>query len=338
MSKKKSSLKVGINGFGRIGRLVLRQGFDSLNITAINGTSSAERSAHFLKYDSVHGVWDKKVSSQDKELLIEGVPIAFMQEKDPDSTPWEKHKVDVVIECTGRFKKLSDWKSTISKGTKQVIVSAPAEDPDFTLIYGINQHLYQKGKHPFISNASCTSHCLAPLIKVLQECCGVERAFFSTIHSYTNDQRLLDSSHKKDLRRARAAGLNIIPASTGAAKTMSLIFPELKDKIQGMAFRVPTANVSVLDLTVESKKETSLEEVHQAFRQASLKDLKGILALEEKDLVSSDFIGRAESSILDLPLSRLQEGKLLKLVSWYDNEVAFSQRIVDFIHYMEKIT
>ncbi len=320
---------------GRIGRLIFRQGFDSLNIVAVNGTSPADQLAHFLQYDSVHGAWKKQIISKDKEIVVENQAVTCLNEKSPNSIAWDKYNVDVVIECTGRFKKFSDWQKAFSKGIKKVVVSAPAENPDFSLVYGVNQKMYDKDKHKFISNASCTTNCLAPLVKVLQDSCGIEKGFFSTVHSYTNDQRLLDSSHKKDLRRARAAGLNIIPTSTGAGAALTLIFPELKDCIQGMAFRVPTANVSLLDLVVETKKGISLNEIHQALKQASLKDLKGILAVEEKPLVSSDFIGRRESSIVDLPLSNLQGKRLLKLVSWYDNEAGFSERIIDFIHYTE---
>ena len=335
LNQKKSSLKVAINGFGRIGRLLFRQGFRSLNIVVINGTSSTRQMAHLLQYDSIHGAWKKQISVKDQEFAVEDQTVFCLQGKHPDSVAWDKYNVDIVIECTGRFKKWSDWQKTFSRGVKKVIISAPAADSDFTLVYGVNQHLYQENKHHLISNASCTSNSLVPLIKILKSCCGVERGFFSTIHSYTNDQKLLDSSHKTDLRRARAAGLNIIPTGTGAGSALSLIFPELKDRIQGIAVRVPTANVSLLDLMVETKKKTSLNEIHAAIRQASLQDLAGILAIEEQPLVSSDFIGRTESSIVDFPLTRLQDGKLLKLVSWYDNETGFSQRIIDFIHYMD---
>ena len=334
-NQKKSSLKIGINGLGRIGRLIFRQGFDSLDIRIINGTRPADQLAHFLQYDSVQGPWSKHISVEGSELVVENQTVACLQEKEPGEIHWDKYNVDVVIECTGRFKNLADWERVFSKGVQKVIVSAPAENPDFTLVYGVNQQLYRKDKHRFISNASCTTNCLASLIHVLKDYCGVERGFFSTIHSYTNDQRLLDSSHKKDLRRARAAGLNIIPTSTGAGSALALIFPELKGRLQGMAFRVPTANVSLLDLVIETKKPVSLNEIHRAFQQVSLNSLNGILAIEEKPLVSSDFIGRTESSIVDWPLSCRQDEKLLKLVSWYDNEAGFSQRIIDFIHYME---
>ncbi|MCZ0932430.1 MAG: type I glyceraldehyde-3-phosphate dehydrogenase [Oligoflexia bacterium] len=326
----KAGLRVAVNGLGRIGRLMVRLAYKKLNLSLINGTSSSESMAYFLKYDSVHGVWPYPVSSKGQDLIIEGESVVCLQEKHPDLIPWDKYKIDIVVECSGKFKNRKDWEKAFSKGIKKVIVSAPSETADFTLLYGVNQSQYQADKHHFISNASCTTNCLAPLIQVLQQSCGLERGFFSTVHSYTNDQKLLDSSHK-DLRRARAAGLNIIPTSTGAGQALSLIFPELKGCLQGVAYRVPTANVSLVDLIAETKKSSSLEEIHRCFKQASLGALKGVLAVEERPLVSSDFIGRSESAILDAGLSRLQDQKLLKLVAWYDNEMGFSQRIVDFI-------
>lgn len=332
--QKKQALKVGINGMGRIGRLIFRRGFDSLNIAMVNGPSSAEQLAYFLKYDSVHGVWDKSISAKNGKLIVEGKSVSCFQKKNPEATPWAKQEVDVVIECSGRFKKSSDWKNHFLNGDRKVIVSAPAEDPDFTVIYGVNHDLYNKDQHHFISAASCTTNCLAPLIQVLKDAFGVEQGFFSTVHSYTRDQKLLDSSHHKDLRRSRAAGLNIIPTSTGAGQALSLIFPDLKNRIQGQAFRVPTANVSLLDLMVEIKKPSTLDDVYKTFQKASRGPLKGILALEEQALVSSDFIGRQESCILDWPLSRLQNKNHLKLVSWYDNEVGFSKRVIDFINFL----
>ena len=324
------SLRVAVNGLGRIGRLIVRLAYKKLKLSLINGTSPSEKIAYFLKYDSVHGVWPVPVSSKGNDLILGKETVTCLQERHPDSIPWDKYKIDVVIECTGKFKNRKDWEKSFSKGVKKVIVSAPSETADFTLLYGVNQKQYQADKHHFISNASCTTNCLAPLIYVLNQSFGLERGFFSTVHSYTNDQRLLDSSHK-DLRRARAAGLNIIPTSTGAGKALSLIFPELKGRLQGLAYRVPASNVSLVDLIVELKRKSSLEEIIQHFKQASLSELKGVLAVEEQPLVSSDFIGRKESSILDLSLSHLQDQKLLKLVSWYDNEMGFSQRIIDFI-------
>jgi len=335
--RDRSRLRVCINGLGRIGRSIFRRGFGSLNIVAVNGISSPEDMAHYLQYDSIHGVWKKQVSVTDRELVVNDRKVICLQEKHPDLIDWSQYEVDVVIECTGRFKKNSDWEKAYSKGIKKVIVSAPSKQADFTLVYGVNQHMYNKDRHRFISNASCTTNCLAPVIKVLKNCCGVDQGFFSTVHSYTNDQKLLDSSHKKDLRRARAAGLNIIPTSTGAGSTLSLIFPDLKNRIQGQAFRVPTANVSLLDLVVRAQRDTSLDELYQAMKQASLKELRGILVIEEKPLVSSDFIGRTESSIVDFPLTVLQGKRLLKLVCWYDNEAGFSERIINFIHSMNDL-
>ena len=327
---QKKPLRIAVNGLGRIGRLIVRLAYKKLNISLINGTQSAEDMAHFLKYDSVHGLWPPDISSEKNNLKIGGESIVCLREKRPDLIPWDKYKIDLLIECTGKFKNRKDWEKAFSKGLKKVIVSAPSDTADFTLLYGVNQSQYQADRHHFISNASCTTNCLAPLIYVLQQFCAVERGFFSTVHSYTNDQRLLDASHK-DLRRARAAGLNIIPTSTGAGRALSLIFPELKGRLEGLAYRVPAANVSLVDLVVETRHKSSLEEVLNAFKRASQKELKGILGVETAPLVSSDFIGRTESTILDAGLSQLQDQKLLKLTAWYDNEAGFSQRIIDFI-------
>ena len=326
----KPSLRIAVNGLGRIGRLIVRLAYKKLKLSLVNGTSSSEKLAYFLKYDSIHGVWPSFVSHRDQDLIIEGESIVCLQERHPDLIPWDEHKIDIVVECTGKFKNKKDWETAFSKGVKKVIVSAPSETADFTLLYGVNHTQYQEDRHHFISNASCTTNCLAPLIQVLKQSCGVERVFFSTVHSYTNDQRLLDSSHR-DLRRSRSAGWNIIPTGTGAGRALSLIFPELKDCVQGVAYRVPTANVSLVDLVAETKKPVSLEKIHSCFHKASRSDLKGILTIEKQPLVSSDFIGRKESAILDASLSSLQNQKLLKLVAWYDNEMGFSQRMIDFI-------
>ena len=331
MSSKKRS--IAINGLGRIGRLLLRYAIKDFDISLVNATSSVEDLAHFLKYDSVHGVWDENIQSDAKNLKIKTKAntkqIAVYQTKHPDLIPWDKHPVDIVFECTGKFKNKKDWEKTFSKGVKKVIVSAPSPSADLTLVYGVNQSKYDKSKQHFISTASCTTNCIAPLISVIKEFYGLQKVSFSTIHSYTNDQNLLDASHK-DLRRSRSAGLNIIPTSTGAGKALNLIFPELKGKVQGLAFRVPTANVSLVDLIVETERKVSLEEVKTKFKEKSEGDLKGILAYEEKPLVSSDFIGRKESSILDISLSSLQEDRFLRLISWYDNEAGFTQRMLDF--------
>lgn len=328
-------LKVGINGLGRIGRLIFRYGFGDLDIVAVNGRSSPEMMAHLIQYDSVHGRWDKKIEAQGNNLVVEGVSIPYLQASYPEETPWEKYAVDIVVECTGKFKDQKTLKPLLDKNIKHVIISAPSKDPDLTLVYGVNHDLFDQKKHFIVSNASCTTNCLAPIVKVLHKNWEVKRGFMTTIHSYTNDQKILDSSHQKDFRRARTAALNMIPTSTGAGTALSQIFPDLKNKIQGMAVRVPVANVSLVDLTVETKKETSLQEVNQCFKQASQKDLKGVLGFEDVPLVSSDFIGRRESSILDALSTEVVDKNLVKVLAWYDNEAGFSQRVIDFISHIE---
>lgn len=329
-----SQLKVGINGMGRIGRLVFRLGFDSLDIVAVNGRGSSEMVGHLLNYDSVHGKWGKKINSKENSFQVEGKSIAYMQEKNPSFIPWDKYGVDVVIEATGVFKKRKELEGHLQLGVKKVIVSAPAEEADFTLVFGVN-HLQYKDSDSIISNASCTTNCLVPLIKVLQDSFEIQKGYMTTVHSYTNDQNVLDSSHK-DFRRARASQLNIIPTSTGATKALDLVFPELKGKIKGSAFRVPTANVSLVDLCMEVKKPTRKEEVNQKLKHASKNSLKGILGFTEEPLVSSDFNGRLESSVVDSLSTEVVQSHLVKVVSWYDNEAGYSQRIVDFIRYLGK--
>lgn len=330
-----SQLKIGINGLGRIGRLLFRYGFDDIDIVAVNARKSSKMMAHLLQYDSVHGVWDKKVDADSKNILVGDKKIAFLQKDHPAQIPWDEYGVDVVIECTGAFKKQEDLKGHLSSQVKHVLVSTPLDQPDLTLVYGVNQDIFQKDKHKIISNASCTTNCLAPLIKVLQEQVGIDQAFMTTIHSYTNDQKILDSSHKKDFRRARTAALNMIPTSTGAAKAIESIFPKLKGRIKGMAVRVPVANVSLVDLVVQIKKETTAEEINSHFKQYSQQNLKNILGYEENPLVSSDFIGRTESSVVDALSTEVLDKKLVKILAWYDNEAGFSQRLLDFIHYIE---
>ncbi len=330
-----SKLKVGINGLGRIGRLVFRYGFDSLDIVAVNGRSSEEMVAHLLKYDSVHGVWNKKVEAKSNSILVNDKPVAYLQESKPSNINWDKYDVDVVIECTGKFKTKEDLKEHLSNKVKHVIVSAPAKGVDFTLVYGVNQHLFQRDKHSIVSNTSCTTNCLAPLIKIFNEQWGVQRGFMTTVHSYTNDQKILDSAHPKDFRRARTAALNMIPTSTGAGTSLDSIFPELKGRIKGISVRVPVANVSLVDLTVETKKSINQRDINEIFKKYSKGELKNILGFEEKALVSSDFIGRKESSIVDALSTEVLDKNLVKVLSWYDNEAGFSQRIIDFIHDME---
>ena len=329
-----SQLKIGINGLGRIGRLVCRLGFDSLNIQAINGRCSAETAAHLLKYDSVHGTWDREVSHEKDSLIIDGQVIPYFQEEKPENIPWKKYEVDVVAECTGAFKKQEDLQRHLTAGAKKVLVSAPAEGAELTSVFGVNHLMYQSDKHHLISLASCTTNCLAPLVKVLQDHWKIKKGFMTTVHSYTRDQRIVDSSHK-DLRRARACGLNIVPTGTGAGAAIGKIFPELKGCLQSSALRVPVANVSLVDLTVETEKPAQSEEVNKAFQKASEEDLRHILALEPHPLVSSDFNGRTESSIVDALSTQVLEGNLIRILSWYDNESGFSKRMIDFIQFME---
>ena len=331
-----SQFKIGINGLGRIGRRVFRLGFDSLNIQAVNGRGSPEMSAHLLKYDSAHGVWDREVRAGKDSLIIDGKSIPYFQKSNPGDIPWRSKGVDAVLECTGAFKEKEDLELHLSAGARKVIVSAPAKGADLTAVFGVNHHLYQPEKHRFVSLASCTTNCLAPLIKALKDQWGIRRGFMTTVHSVTRDQRVVDSSHR-DFRRGRACGVNIVPTDTGAGTAIGVVFPELKGRIQSSALRVPTANVSLVDLTVETEKNISnVNEINNIIQENSKGKLKGILALETKPLVSSDFNGREESSIVDALSTRLLDGNFVRLLAWYDNESGFSRRMADFIHFMEK--
>lgn len=328
-----SKLKVGINGFGRIGRQAMRLGFDDVEVVAINGMMSAAEMAHLVKYDSVHGIWDAEINATEDELTVNGQKIHLSAQRDPGLIDWKSFGVDVVLECTGAFKKKEDFEKHLTAGAKKVMVSAPAPGADFTLVYGVNHTQYDSKAHNIISNASCTTNCLAPLAKVLNDEFGIVKGLMTTVHSYTNDQRILDGNHK-DLRRARSAAVSMIPTTTGAAKTVGKILPELEGKIDGFSVRVPTPNVSLVDFTFESAKNTSIEEVNAALVKAAQGDLKGILAVETAPLVSVDFNGRRESSVVDLPSTMVMSGNLVKVLSWYDNEVGFSQRMIDMCKYM----
>ena len=328
-------LRVGINGFGRIGRCLLRLGLEEMNIVAVNSRSSVEMAAHLLKYDSVHGTYGKEVSAKENGLQVNNKEIAYCSYSHPSEIPWNQWEVDLVLECSGVFKKREDLKGHFKGGAKRVFVAAPITGDDFTLIYGVNDNSFKPKEHKIISNASCTTNCLAPLIKVLDEQFKVEDLMFTTVHSYTQDQRLLDSSHKKDLRRARAAALSMIPTSTGAANMLTRIFPHLKGKVSGMAVRVPTANVSLVDMVFRTQKKTNVQEVNAAFLSAEKERLKGVLACEEKPLVSVDFNGSPYSCIVDLPSTVQVEGGLIKVIAWYDNEIGFSQRMIDFINHFQ---
>lgn len=332
------AIRVGINGFGRIGRNVFRASMNNLEveIVAVNDLTDAETLAHLLKYDSVHGTLHAKVEAKEGALVVNGKEIKVLAERDPANLPWRELGVDIVVESTGRFTDKSKAEAHITGGgAKKVIISAPAKNEDITIVMGVNEGQYDPNRHHVISNASCTTNCLAPFAKVLHEKFGIKHGLMTTVHSYTNDQQILDLPHK-DLRRARAAGLSIIPTTTGAAKAVALVLPELKGKLNGFAMRVPTPNVSVVDLNAELENETTAEEVNAALKEAAEGALKGILGYTEEPLVSKDFNGDARSSIIDALSTMLIGGKMVKVVSWYDNEWGYSNRVVDLIDYISK--
>lgn len=331
-----AKLKVGINGFGRIGRILFRAGMDDLDIVGINNLSSPKNTAHLLKYDSTHGRFQKDVGYGEDFLSVDGKKIKLSTERDPEKIPWKEWGVDLVLECTGVFKQRADLEKHFQAGAKKIMVSAPAPGADLTIVYGINHQGYDFESHDIVSNASCTTNCLAPLAKVINDEFGIENAFMTTIHSYTNDQRILDSSHK-DLRRARAAALSMIPTSTGAAKAVGKVLPELDGKINGLAVRVPTPNVSLVDLVATVKKDVSVESINSALQKASEGAFKNIIRCEDGPLVSTDFIGDRASSIIDTPSTMVMGPKMLKVLSWYDNEMGFSCRMVDLANHMFKL-
>lgn len=328
-----AKLRVGINGFGRIGRVLFRAGFEKFDIVGINSLDSNEGVAHLLKYDSAHGIFDGDVSFDENSITVKGKRIPVSKTKNPAEIPWKDWGVDLVLECTGAFKKKEDFMLHIKAGAKRVMVSAPADGADLTVVYGINHELYSPEKHHVISNASCTTNCLAPLVKVLHDSFGVETGTMTTIHSYTNDQKILDAPHS-DLRRARSAAVSMIPTTTGAAKAVGLVMPELKGKIDGISVRVPTPNVSLVDFTFNAKKDLTIDAINDALKKAASGSLKGVLTVEENELVSVDFNGNPYSSIIDLPSTMVIGNRLAKVLSWYDNETGFSNRMVDLALYM----
>lgn len=334
-----AKVKVGINGFGRIGRVFFRAAYEKVEIAGINSLDSIEGLVHLLKYDSAHGIFDADVTHDGENLIVNGKKIPVSKTKDPAQIPWKAWGVELVMECTGALKGKEDYQKHITAGAKKVMISAPADGVDMTVVYGINHNDYDATKHTFISNASCTTNCLAPLAKVLDEAFGIESGTMMTIHSYTNDQRILDSSHK-DLRRARSAAVSMIPTTTGAAKAVGLVLPNLKGKIDGLSVRVPTPNVSVVDFTFNAKTVMTADSINAALRKAANGDMKGVLAVEEKELVSVDFNGNTHSSIVDAKTTMViagAGGKMAKVLSWYDNEVGFSNRMVDMaLHMMSK--
>ena len=326
------AIRVGINGFGRIGRNVLRAslGDPALEFVAINDLTDAKTLAYLLKYDSVHGTLGATVEAKGDQIFVDGKPIKVLAVKDPKELPWKELNVDVVIESTGRFTDREGAGKHLSAGAKQVIISAPATDPDVTIVLGVNDSTFDPKAHHIISNASCTTNCLAPVAKVLLENFGIKHGVMTTIHSYTNDQQLLDLPHK-DLRRARAAGMSMIPTSTGAAKALHLVIPELKGKLDGLAIRVPTPNVSLVDLTVETEKDCTIAEVNAAFKKAAEGPLKNILLYSEDPIVSIDKKGDPHSATLDAPLTNVIDKRMVKVTAWYDNEWGYSCRVRDLI-------
>jgi glyceraldehyde 3-phosphate dehydrogenase len=329
------AIRIGINGFGRIGRNVLRASLNDqeFEFVAINDLTDAKTLAHLLKYDSVHGILDAAVEAREDHIMVNGKPIKILAKKDPKELPWKDLGVDLVIESTGRFTDREGASKHLSAGAKRVIISAPAKDPDVTIVLGVNESTYDPKAHQIISNASCTTNCLAPVAKVLHESFGIKHGIMTTIHSYTNDQQLLDLPHK-DLRRARAAGLSMIPTSTGAATALHLVLPQLKGKLDGMAIRVPTPNVSLIDLTVETEKDCDKASVNAAFRKAAEGPLKGILKYCEEPIVSTDQNGDAHSATLDSLLTTALDHRMVKVLAWYDNEWAYSCRVRDLAKYL----
>jgi len=330
--------KIGINGFGRIGRNIFRACYkdSEFDFVAVNDITSPKILAHLLKYDSILGIFDADVKATDNAIIVDNKEIKVLSERDPANLPWKDLGISVVIEATGLFRKRDDSIKHIEQGgAEKVIITAPATDPDAAIVMGVNEETYDPEKHHIISNASCTTNCLAPVVKVLHEAFGIEKAFMTTIHAYTMDQKLLDAPHK-DLRRARAAAVSQIPTTTGAAKAVGLVLPELKGKIDGIAVRVPTANVSLVDLVALLKKNISEEEANEAFRQASQGKLKGILQYTEEPLVSVDFMANPHSSIVDGLFTRVIDENLVKVLAWYDNEWGFSCRVRDLIKYISK--
>ncbi|MFO7785885.1 MAG: type I glyceraldehyde-3-phosphate dehydrogenase [Thermodesulfobacteriota bacterium] len=328
------SIKVAINGFGRIGRMVFRAGFaqNDIEFVAVNDLTDAETLAHLLKYDSVQGPLDADVSSSENAVIVNGKEIRLFVERDPAAIPWRDVGADIVLECTGLFRSRDKAAAHLEGGARKVIISAPSPDPDVTVVMGVNEKDYIPEKHHVISNASCTTNCLAPACKVLLDRFGIEKGLMTTTHSYTGDQRLLDFPHK-DLRRARAAALSMIPTTTGAAKAVALVLPQLKGKLNGMAIRVPTPNVSVVDLVAQLGRPVTVEEVNAAFKEAAEGPMKGILAYSEEPLVSVDFNGTTVSSTVDA-LTTLAVDDMVKVLLWYDNEFGYSSRMVDVARYV----
>ena len=332
------AIKVGINGFGRIGRLVFRAAFSDPNIeiVAVNDITNSATLAHLLKYDTNHGIYEKDIEVPDNNtFIVDGKKVISLEERDPSKLPWKDLGVDIVVESTGLFRKREQAAMHLQAGAKKVIVSAPATGPDITIVMGVNHKKYDPAKHDIISNASCTTNCYAPVTKVIMEKFGIVKGLMTTVHAYTNDQRILDLPHK-DLRRARAAGVSMIPTTTGAAKAVGEVIPELKGKLNAMSIRVPVPNVALVDAVYEVEKNVTAEEVNAALKEAAEGELKGILAYEEKPLVSHDYNHTSVSSTVDALSTMVVEGNMVKVLAWYDNEWGFSNRVVDLIRWIGK--
>jgi glyceraldehyde 3-phosphate dehydrogenase len=331
------SIRVGVNGFGRIGRVFFRTALNDkeIEVVGVNDLADAKTLAHLLKHDSVHGQLQAEVSAKDGAIFVNGREIRVTAVKDPASLPWRELAVDVVIESTGVFRDTATASQHLQAGAQKVIITAPAKDPDVTIVLGVNEPAYDPQRHRIISNASCTTNCLATTAKVLDDAFGIKRGFATTVHAYTNDQPVHDFPHK-ELRRARAAAVSMIPTTTGAATAVGLVLPKLKGKLGGIAIRVPTANVSVVDLVAELEKPVTVQAVNNAFREAAAGRLRGILDACEEELVSVDFNGNAHSSIVDLPSTAVIEGDLLKVLAWYDNEWGYSSRLRDLVRFVAK--
>lgn len=330
-------VRIGINGFGRIGRLALKAGLEKkgLDFVAVNDLTDAKTLAHLFKYDSTFGIFPGEVKAKDDTLIIDGKEIRVFKEKDPASLPWKDLGVEVVIESTGKFQDREGAEKHLKAGAKKVVISAPAKGEDITIVLGVNEEKYDPAKHHIISNASCTTNCLAPVAKVLLDNFGIRKGLMTTIHSYTNDQVILDFPHK-DLRRARAAALSMIPTTTGAAKATALTLPQLKGKMDGLAIRIPTPNVSLVDFVCELERKVTREEVNRAFKEAAKGRLSHILEYTEEPLVSRDFNGNPHSAIVDGLSTYVIEGNLVKVLAWYDNEWGYSQRLVELVEYISK--
>lgn len=326
------TIRVAINGFGRIGRNVLRAAWDreDVEFVHINDLTSDDMLAYLLRRDTVHGSWRQDVELVDGGISIGGVTVPTTAERDPANLPWAKLGVDVVLECTGAFTNAEKAKAHLEAGARKVIISAPGKGVDGTIVVGVNHDVLKNGEHTIVSNASCTTNCLAPPVKVLNDLCGVESGLITTVHSYTMDQNILDAPHRGGkFRRARAAAQNMVPTSTGAAKAIGLVLPELNGRLDGMAIRVPTPNVSLVDMVIKVGRETTAEEVNAAFEAAANGSMKGVLGASSDHLVSSDLIGNPHSSVVDLSLTKVMDGTMVKILTWYDNEWGFSNRMID---------